>query len=195
MLPDNRFKFLIGIIFYCLVFIPVVMWFPATARTTKFEGHIGGFQLKASNSGQTKTKSGPGAYKLAVGVELLPSIEVFAGYTIIMSSGISGDLAFGIDTGVNYFPLTPAFSVGAFSNGSHILLRPLWRPYAGFSFHQREFQSVKSSFAGFGTQIGFERTLSHQFDLKFNLRYVSLGGSQASTATELMLTTGLLFSF
>lgn len=167
----------------------------SSARTTKVEGHLGIFQLDAKSGTRSGTKSGPGAYKLVVGIELIPSIEVFAGYTVIMSSGFGGDLAFGIDTGINYFFMTPYFGESATSTNSHLAVRPLWRPFVGLGFHQREFQSVRSSYAGFGGQAGVERALRQDFDLKVSLRYISLGGAQSASATELTITTGLVFSF
>ncbi|MCB9024684.1 MAG: hypothetical protein H6625_00065 [Bdellovibrionaceae bacterium] len=161
----------------------------------KFDLLTGPFSLKAKVNDQEGGVSTVGAYNITYMLDLLPSLQLGAGYTVLMSNTFGGDLAFGIDAGLYYFPLTPSGQVDAKSINALLNIKPLWRPFVGGSFHQRQAQSTESSYAGFGVSLGVERALDYFFDLKLNLRHVLLSGPNGSTATETTFFIGASMPF
>ena len=65
----------------------------------------------------------------------------------------------------------------------------------GRRIHQRQFQSVNSNYAGFGLNLGFERSMDRIFDLKGLVRYSVLGGPGSANATEILILGGITFPF
>lgn len=165
------------------------------ARSVKLDAQVGAFQVEAQSGNRGGSLAGPGVYRFGLGIEVLPSVEASVGYTLIMSNGIGGDLSFGLDTSFHYFPFTPVYDEQVKSEALKMKIHPLWRPFVGLGFHQREFQSVRSSFAGFGFQVGVERALTQNFDFRFSLRYISLNGPSGSTAAEITGTAGVVVLF
>ncbi|MCB0391396.1 MAG: hypothetical protein KDD58_08895 [Bdellovibrionales bacterium] len=169
------------------------------ASQNVFAGKIdlltGPFNLQAKVNNQQGSVSTLGAYKFSYYLDVTPQLQLGAGYTVMMSNTVGGDLAYGIDVGINYFPFTPGGPVSSNTLNSQLNVNPLWRPFVGGSFHQRQAQSTESSYAGFGVTVGTERALDYFFDLKAMLRYVILSGPNGATANETTVFIGASMPF
>lgn len=165
------------------------------ARASKFDLMMGMFSLDATSSSGDTSVSSLGAYRAAFSHSLLDNVDVMIGYTLNMTNTVGGDLAYGMDLGFNYFPLTFTEPKSFEKDGVRIRRDELWRPYVGMSFNQRQFQSVRNNYAGFGVNVGTEYSLNKKFSFKSEFRYISLGGSGDSEATEMNVLAGISLNF
>lgn len=177
-----------------LVIIGALLTGPAS-RANKFDLSAGYYSLTAKTSSASGNSAGLGGYKLTYSFDLFRGLQLALGYSLIMSNTVGGDLGYGLDLGFEYFFLTPPQSVQGSSPSAFMSVSPLWRPFVGTSFHQRQFQSVRTNYAGFGVSAGVERSLDAPFDAKAQIRYSALTGPGSSTATELMALLGLVYTF
>lgn len=169
---------------------------PFYSHAGKLDLLAGYFDLTAkvgSNEGQVSTF---GAYKISYATELFTdNLELELGYTLLMSNTVGGDLAYGIEAAMVYFPFTPSSTYIGKSENASLSINPLWRPFIGLGFGQRQAQSTNSGYAGFGLILGTERAIDRYFDLKALLRYNSLTGPSNATANELVIMFGITFPF
>jgi hypothetical protein len=163
------------------------------AQADKFDVSLGYFDLTAQQTGSGGTKSGNasslGLYQFLYRHQFFENIEVGLGYTVMASKGFGGDLGYGVDLGVYYFPFCPAETEVVREENSSAVFTPIWRPYVTAGFYQREFQAVQTGYAGAGAGIGIERAISGSFALRLEGRYIKLSGNSTNTAN----TTDLLF--
>lgn len=170
---------------------------PSISMARKLEFSAGFFSFSASNerNGTSKSISAPGAYRIAYLHPFWDRYELDLGYSLLASKTIGGDLSFGFDLGVNYFFLTNAGNTTASSNSVNLLIQDQWRPFAGISFNQRNFQSTSAQYAGVGIKVGTEYQLTENLSLSGTLRYISLGGPNQSKATQIEMLLGVLAQF
>lgn len=167
--------------------------FQARAEANKFELAAGFYQLSADSNGVTESVSGLGVYRLTYHHSLLSQLEIGLGYTLFMSDVVTGDMGFGPDLSVFYYPFTSASDVELKTESVNLRFGEKWRPFIGAGFHQRNFQSLDSSYAGFGASIGTEFDFSRIADFKFELRYLMLAGPSRSDATQIEPLIGVVF--
>lgn len=162
---------------------------------SKLDIAFGYFSLTATSSKSSGSISGLGAYQFLYRQAFTPNVEFGVGYSLAASGVVGGDMGFGPDLGLYYYPMTSTngekfeSSDITFSTSEHL------KPYIGGGFHQRQFQSTQSSYAGFSFLGGCEYYWNDQFSLKAELRFLSLNGPSSSTANELNLLGGLSFGF
>lgn len=170
---------------------------PSISMARKLEFSAGFFSFSASNerNGTSQSISAPGAYRVAYLHPFWERYELDLGYSLLASKTIGGDLSFGFDLGVNYFFLTNAGNVTASSGRANLLMQDQWRPFAGISFNQRNFQSTSAQYAGAGLKLGTEYQLTEMWSLNGTLRYISLGGPNQSKASAVEMSLGALVQF
>lgn len=156
-----------------------------------FDILFGAYDLSAKTDTASGSSSNIGAYKLTYSHNLAPQFTLTAGYTLIMSKTVGGDLSFGFDLGGNYYFLTPSDRLVSETKNATMTISNKLRPYVGLTFHQRQFQSVKSNYAGFGLNVGSTFDVNKDYELKALFRYITLSGPQNATATELSLMFGI----
>ncbi len=166
-----------------------------SAHASKMDILTGGYSLAAKTSQTDGSTTGAGAYRFNYGLNILKGLDIAIGYTLIMSQVIGGDMGFGFDLGFEYFPLTPSTNLKALTTDSMLSVKPLWRPFVGTGFSQRQFQSVSTNYAGFHLSVGVERALEYGFDFKGILKYSTLTGPQSASATEIIIGAGITFPF
>lgn len=149
------------------------------------------FSLTASGGTGDTSVSSLGSYRAAYGHSIFDKFDLTLGYTVNMTNTIGGDLAYGLDVGINYFPFTFSSPQEFEKDGVAINIDELWRPFVGLSFNQRQFQSIKNNYAGFGISMGTEYSFSKRYSLKAEFRYISLAGSSESEATEINTLFGI----
>jgi hypothetical protein len=159
----------------------------------KFTASYGYFSINAKTAQTSTTVSNPSAFHLAYLQPKWNNWEFKLGYSVLLADFAGSDMGYGIDAGINYYPLSDAGDE-KFTDGKVTVIRyEEWRPFVGFSFNQRSFQSIRSSYAGFGFSTGVEKYLNEKMNIRSELRYVNLVGSSESEATETSLWVGVVF--
>jgi hypothetical protein len=167
----------------------------SNASAGKFDLAAGGFQI-TSKTARTETKiSNVGAYRLGYFHPVLTHFEIGIAYNLVMSAGIGGDLGYGLDIGARYFPFSANNRVQWNSADYSYGFDDIWRPYIGLSFNQRQFQSIQAGYAGFGGDIGCERSLRGALSAKAELRYLRLTGPSQGSVTEIDGYAGISVAF
>jgi long-subunit fatty acid transport protein len=165
------------------------------ALAGKFDFSVGYFSLSATTKNSTGSVSNLGSFRLGYRHEILPQLELAAGYTVNTSKLLGGDLAYGMDLGVLFYPLTECCARQSNSGGVIYEFSEKWRPYVGVSFHQRQFQAIQTSYPGIGAALGTEYSLTPSLSARGELRLISLFGSNLSSAREFSTTLGVSFAF
>lgn len=170
---------------------------PANARAgaNKFDLGFGFYSFTAKTSTGSGSNSGLGLYMLNFRRTLGPRFELALGYTVYFSNLVSGDSGSGLDLGMNYYPFTFSGPVEASGDGAKIEMEEIWRPYVGATFNQRNFQSVQTTYTGFGFALGLERVLNKSMNLNALFRYLKLNGARGSTGSEMNTSVGVSFKF
>lgn len=172
----------------------VILSNPVFAKN-KLDISFGWFQVSAKTARTSGKLSNLGTYQLLFRKAFAPKFEFGLGYSLSASKTISGDMAFGPDIGLYYFPITSTNGESftnsdlAFSTSEH------YKPFVGFGFHQRQYQSTQASYAGFSGSLGTEYFISDSLSLKGELRLMNLSGPSNASATETNLLVGSSFAF
>ncbi len=161
----------------------------------KFDALIGYYNLKAETVSSSGTLSALGVYAFQIRKTLIKDFEFGIGYTLQTSNTFSGDISYGPDLGAYFYPFSNSSSITAYSETLSFKLQEKYKPYMGVNFHQRNYQSAKSSYAGFSLIGGCEFDIGSTFLLNAQLRFLNLQGSQNSKAQEFDILSGLTFSF
>ncbi len=165
----------------------------AAAEDSKIELSAGYFSINAKASGETAAISNPSVLRAGYLRPVLPQLEFSIGYTLVLADFSGSDLGYGVDLGANYYPFTASTDEVYRSDAVEARAYERYKPYVGLGFYQRQFQSIKNSYAGFGLAAGVERYVDRKINLKAEGRYINLAGSSDSTATELDLLVGIVF--
>lgn len=169
--------------------------FAVQARASKVEILTGAYSFSAKTENAKGSLSNLGAYRLNISEKFADHFSVGLGFTLLMEKVIGGDMGFGFDLGVSYFFMSRPSSMKFRDLNFAFETKEIWRPYVGLSFNQRQFQSVRTNYAGFGIAAGVERSLTLPFDLKAEIRYCQLTGSATASATEMTLAAGIVYKF
>jgi hypothetical protein len=179
-----------------LMILITMLNLPINSYAGKLDLMAGYFNLEAEVGDQSGSVTTVGAYRVSYAQPLFSEkIDLELGYTLLMSNTFGGDLAYGIEAGVNFFPFTPSESYEGRSKNAALEIKPIWRPFVGTLFSQRQAQSTNSGYAGFGFLVGFERTIENYFDLKALVRYSLLSGPRSATANEMVVLLGITMPF
>lgn len=177
------------------LFFVVVLLSSSVFAKAKLDVMAGYFSLMA----KTKEKAGNinnfGSYQLNFRYAVAHFLEVSIGYSLIASKTFSGDFGFGPDIGLVYFPFTSANPIEASRENVHFRSYELFKPYLGMAFHQRQYQSIQSSYAGFGFAAGSEIYWKENMSFKVEARYLPLGGPDGAISNEFDVLAGITFSF
>lgn len=191
MIKTERLNYFLLLSFWIIVFSSSV----ALAKKIELSGGLFNFNSTNSRSGTTASLSGFGAYHFGYKYALLQQYELDVGYSLIASKGFGGDLAFGFDVGANYFPTSLAEDYRFENSQVKASIDYHWRPFVGVAFHQRNFQSTSSQYAGWGLKFGMERSWTSNLQWIGSIRYGVLNGPNQSSATQLELLIGGIFNF
>lgn len=160
----------------------------------KFDFSVGYFRLNAETDKGKGSVSNIGAYQMLYRRAVQSQLEVALGYSLVVSKVYTGDMGFGPDLGLIYFPFSLASSYHFESQNTYVSASEIWKPYGGISFHQRQYQSTQSSYAGFSVGAGVEYLWSSSFSMKGELRSLQMTGPQ-SKAGEIDALVGISLPF
>lgn len=179
---------------FVVLLVAIVFGDESASAGNKLEVATGFYSLTAKTSKRSGSASNFGVYRAAYGFGFGAQVDLQIGYTLFMSDIVGGDLGFGPDLGLQYFPMTDSGARRFVTDKVSINVNDVLRPFISAGFHQRQFQSVDSSYAGFSFGGGAEMAWSEDYSLKAEVRYLLLNGPTNATANQLDLLFGLSFS-
>ena len=155
----------------------------------------GYYSITADTGTSESTVANLGAYRFSFSNEITKKVALNVGYNVIFEQIATGDSSFGFDLGIRYFHYGMSSYSSSKIGNINIKVEQDWSPYAGFSFNQRQYQSIRSSYSGFGFTVGTLKKFMSKLKLIFELRYVALAGASTASASELSLQSGINFSY
>jgi len=170
----------------------VLVTSPARA-SDKIDVGAGLYSISSKGGSKTGSASGLGVYRATYYHRVLPSLDLGIGYTLVMSGVIGGDMGYGPDLAAAYYPLTDAASYRAKTETVSTDFGDQFRPFVSAGFHQRNFQSVDSGYAGFSLGTGSEYEFRPNLSFKAEVRYQMLSGQKSITATQIDAVAGVVF--
>ena len=178
-------KVLLRYLFILLVFV-------VTNAHCSVIGVTGGYySLNAKSDSSSTSVSNLGAYRVFFIHEMKSTLSINIGYNILFEKIVTGDSSFGFDLGLNYFHFGSSNTKNSKIGNVDIKVVQDWSPYVGLNFNQRQYQSIRSAYSGFGVIIGGMKNLINKMNLILEVRYVILSGATTASATELTLQTGI----
>lgn len=164
----------------------------ASANPGKLALDYGYFSINAKAGGKSTSVANPSALRLGYLMGVHRKVDLNFSYSVLLADFSGSDLGYGADIGANFFPFTDARDRIYEDDKFSARVSETWRPYVGLAFHQRNFQSVKNSYAGFGASLGSEYTINEDFNLRGEGRMIQLAGSGESEATEIGAFLGVV---
>ena len=161
----------------------------------KYDIMVGGYSYVAKVGTKTTSISGPGTYEASYLLSFKDQFEMNLGYSFTMTGIIGGDFAYGPKIGINYFPLNFSSNDKIELPNKSIEIHDFYKPYVGLTFNQRQFQSAKTSYAGFGLSLGLEKYISPKYTIKTEIKKNTYTGASDASATEMNLLVGLVFNY
>lgn len=161
----------------------------------KIDVMTGYFNFSGEASGRKSTVSGAGLYEISYLGSFAERFEFLAGYSLTMTGIIGGDMSYGPKIGLSYYPINFSSNERIQLEGKTIEVHDFLKPYIGFTFNQRQFQSVRNSYAGLGLSLGAEKYINQRITIKSELKLNSYNGPSNSTASEMNLLVGLVYGF
>jgi opacity protein-like surface antigen len=162
------------------------------AEAGKVDVSFGYFSISATTSKSSGELSNLGSYAFNYRHEVLPSVEAFIGYSLVMASIVGGDMSYGLDLGASWYPMTRAAASHWSSETAHFTMLEIWRPFVSGGFSQRQIR--QTPYAGLAGGAGMEYSLSSRVSLRVEGRYLLLVGPSPAKANQLDLLTGVSFS-
>lgn len=157
---------------------------------------LGGyFSLQAKTKDKSGNVNNIGAYQVNFRYAVTHYLEMAVGYSLVASKTFTGDFGFGPDIGLVYFPFTSANPIDASSENVHFRSYELYKPFLSGTFHQRQYQSIQSSYAGFGFGGGTEIYWKNNMSFNVGFRYLPLAGPDSAISNEVDALFGVTFAF
>jgi|GEM_PF-1492939 len=178
--------------FFILVVFQGFALFSQLGFAQKISLSAGAYNIEAESSASTSSTTVTGArkvsltrlgsYQLGAQFAVSDPFELGVGYSVFYSQTLGGDMGFGPDISLFYFPLNRgAPSINQAFEGTRISYYETLRPFAAFSFHQRQFQSVQTSYSGYGLSVGSEINWVKGRSLVMQFNYQNLMGPNSYT--------------
>ncbi len=161
----------------------------------KYDVMFGAFSMNAKVSTRTTNISGLGTYEASYLNSLSDHFELNLGYSFTMTNIIGGDYSYGPKLGINYYPINYASNAEIKTANKVIQVNDHYKPYVGIAFNQRQFQSARTSYAGFGMALGCEKYINSEYTIKSEVKMNTYTGAQEATASEMNILIGLVLGF
>lgn len=164
----------------------------------KLNVDFGYYSLKAESptvSSTSVTVNSLGTYSLSGNIPPTGPWELGLGYTVFFSKIFKGDMGFGPDFSLYYFPINSGSGIEYVDRNISYYEMEQIRPFVGLSFNQRQFQSIQSSYSGFGVSAGVEYQLLRQTAVRGQIKSQSLQGPSNTVMKWLEIVVGLQQQF
>ncbi len=152
----------------------------------------GYYSIRAKTSAGQQTLQNFGVYRFMYEVDVGENFAfrpAYSLYTITTSSGF--ELGYGTDIEFSYLPFTRNGSMSFQNSNVNWETYEIFRPYVSLSFHQRQYQSIQSNYAGLGLQVGCSYQFSRFVHIIGYAASIYLNGPLSSTISELQLGGGI----
>lgn len=173
----------------------ITMLFSSPAVAGGLDVLTGTYRIEADTSNGSASLSNFGLVKMSYHLGLSDNVSLRPGYSIYVFPESDTDIGYGLDIALLWYPL----STQPYALVSHDSIRleheEIYRPFIALSFHQRQYQSIQSSYAGVGLTLGLERgqvailPTGMYFSLEVAVLY--LEGPLNSTINESQLVIGV----
>jgi long-subunit fatty acid transport protein len=163
--------------------------------STKLDISMGYYDFSASAGSVEVKRANIGTYDVDLRYSYNKDFEFGVGYSILMTDTIGGDMSFGPNLSILYFPLSLPNTVNLNTNHATLFFQEVLRPFISVNFNQRQFESIQSTYAGFGFEVGTEYWIQEQYGIKVSAQSVSLNGPQKSSAQQVDLLVGITSAF
>jgi len=165
------------------------------AWAQKLSFGFGAYDVSAQVEDQETSVTNLGAYKIQYNFVLQEKIDLFLSYNLIVEDIFNGDKAFGPQFGLAYYPRgSKSVSNSSLGNISFLKMKDL-NYYFTASFVQRQYQSIKTNYAGFSIGAGVEWGINDKLILYSDFQTSLLEGANGGEATETMATFGVRFFY
>ena len=175
------------------IFIYLLSIGPAYAQKLSFG--FGLYNVNASVEGEETQVSNLGAYKFQYNFNIKEKLDIFVGYDLLVEDIITGDKAFGPQVGIAYYPRGSKTISSSLMDGISFLKMKDFNYYFSGSFTQRQYQSIKTSYAGFSIGGGVEWGLNEDVIFYSDIQNSFLEGANEGSASELIGTFGIRFYY
>lgn len=153
------------------------------------------FSLEAENSRGSQNLSNLGHFQVSYEVPVFDKIRITPSYSLYILGSDFSDLGYGLNVGVSYFPFSLNRSMIHRSKDLFIHSAEKIRPFVGLSFHQRQYQSIQSTYAGLGIKFGADYQWKPDTRVSFFIASLSLSGPLDSQVTEFQAGVGTSLDF
>jgi len=161
------------------------------AQGGAFYADAGYYSLEATTSSGKAKLNNIGIYKLSYEMYVSRSISFRPGYSLYALGTSYSDLGYGIDIESMYYPLTNPRTERYQEGGVQWTYRGFWHPYAVISFHQRQYQSIQSTYAGLGFGLGMVLNLFQGVNAHAEAKGLGLKGPSGSRLGEVQFVGGI----
>ncbi len=183
------------------IFLLALIWSCAISYSDPLIQSVGGLLYGGaySLSGQSATNrsvnlSGIGSYLAQVDLSFKDHYRASFGVNYLLSDAFAGDVAWGINAGLKYFPWSLNSTKEEKFQGIEINLTDQFRPYVGVNFKNLQFNAILSTtYTGFGGLVGLHYVLNPTFYLVGEAQYNMLTGSSKNSLTEINILFGVGF--
>ncbi len=162
------------------------------AIANSFSSTVGYYNIAATTSSGTQVLQNFGVYRFIYDIEVADHFAFRPSYSLYSISTASGlEFGYGTDIELSYMPFTQNGPQNFQNSNVSWRTYEIFRPYVSLSFHQRQYQSIQSNYAGLGFQAGS----SYQFNQSINIiAYAAsmyLNGPLSSRISEFQFAGGI----
>lgn len=156
-----------------------------------FNADAGYYSLEARTSNGTAKLENIGVYRLAYEMNVSNHISFRPGYTLYALGTSYSDLGYGLDIEGVFYPLTNTRTERFHEGGVNWEYRGFWHPYTILSFHQRQYQSIQSTYAGLGIGFGVALSIFQNMNAHVEAKGLGLKGPSGSRVGEVQILGGI----
>ncbi|WP_132323321.1 hypothetical protein [Pseudobacteriovorax antillogorgiicola] len=153
---------------------------------------LGYFNIKSTTSAGDTNLANLGHFRLVYEIPFMNRFSVKPSYSLYLLGIDSSDIGYGFDLEFNYYPFTFNRPMKLGQNSLNFMSAEKLRPFVGLSFHQRQYQSIQSNYAGIGITFGAQYQYSREFRFVSGLTVISMKGPLDSALSEQQLYFGTI---
>ncbi len=164
----------------------------SNALGNSFNSTMGYYSITAETSVGKQTLQNFGVYRFIYDIDVAQHFSFRPSYSLYTISGSDGlEFGYGTDIEFSYLPLTRNGAMSFQNPSVSWQTYEIFQPYVSLSFHQRQYQSIQSNYAGLGFQAGSTYQLSRSIRLMAYMATIYLNGPLSSRVNEFQLAGGI----
>ncbi len=156
---------------------------------------LGHFVIESDNTSGRQRLSNLGHLRLFYEFPVVDKVLIKPSYSLYLIGANSHDFGYGMDINVQYFPLSFNRHLAYKERDLYIYSAEKIRPYATIGFHQRQYQSIQSNYAGPGFGGGFDYQWRKDLKINAEILYLNLAGPLEAKINEIQFNLGSTLEF